>query len=355
MDYKTGFSRNQLHMFTESLDDAIPKDHPVRFIDAYINQLDLAKLKVKLPKLKTGRPPFHPGLLLKIYVYCYFEKIRTSRMIEKECKRNIELKWLSEGLAPDHKTIANFRKDNKLALKEIFKAFLNFCYDQNLFDLKLVALDGTKLRAQNSSNEVYKRETIDQTQKKIEERIKEYMEQLDENDKKEDLSLDTEKINKALEKLKKKQTILEKVKKRFEDDPELKRIFRVDPDSTFQSDKGQKAPGYNCQIVVDSKNKLIVTVDITNEQNDGRQLTPMLNKLLELKNDLAQEHLEEVSIMVCDAGYHNEQQILKSLETKSAEVLVTDRDEARKNNDAIGKRRNSKVVPGKGFKKRTLE
>jgi len=208
MHYITGTPRGQLVLFNNYLDELIAKESPVRFIDMYVDNLDLVKLGFKVPALKTGAPPFDPALLLKIYIYSYFEKIRSSRKIEKECLRNQEMIWLTCNLAPDFKTIADFRKNNKEGLKNTFKEFLYLCKKLNLLCFNLTATDGTKMRAQNGNSEIYKRKTIDTVKERIEKKIEEYIAMLDENDheKKEELELkkeETGKILKRIENLKK--------------------------------------------------------------------------------------------------------------------------------------------------------
>jgi transposase len=182
MKYITGTNRKQLCLFNESLDDIIEEDNVVRFIDEYINKLDLDNLEIKTTESRKGRPPYHPRLYLKIYVYSYLIKIRSSRKIETECKRNIEMIWLTEQLTPDHWSISNFRKQNRKALTNIFKEFVMFCHSIELLDLKLAAIDGTKMRGQNHIGNIFKREEIDNAREKIEEKISEYLSELENND-----------------------------------------------------------------------------------------------------------------------------------------------------------------------------
>ena len=142
------------------MDGIIGEENAVRIIDAYVDRLDLADLDFRIPGLSKGRPPYAPAVLLKIYIYGYLNRIRTIRRLEKECQKNLELIWLTEQLAPDFKTIADFRKDNRAGLRNIFKAFLKFCKELELIEYRLVAIDGTKMRAQNSHQRTYRRKTI---------------------------------------------------------------------------------------------------------------------------------------------------------------------------------------------------
>ena len=157
MNYIEGTSREQIFLFNECIEEIIAEDNIVRFIDAYVESLDMEGLGFKMPKGNTGTPPYKPQLKLKIYIYGYFEKIRGSRRLEKECHRNKELIWLTNSLAPDFKTISDFRKDNHKAFRNIFKDFLKLCHKLQLLSFKVVAIDGTKMRGQNSLNEVYKK------------------------------------------------------------------------------------------------------------------------------------------------------------------------------------------------------
>src|SRR4030042_613303 len=149
MKYIEGTAREQLCLFEEKLDDIIPEEQSVRFIDAYIDKLDLIKLEISNIDNTKGIG-YDPALYLKIFIYSYLNKIRSSRKIERECKRNIELIWLTKQLVPDHWSISNFRKMNKKALKNIFKEFLKFCHKLNLLSFTCIGIDGTKMRAQNS-------------------------------------------------------------------------------------------------------------------------------------------------------------------------------------------------------------
>jgi transposase len=203
MEYINGTSRDQLFLFNECIDNMIENDNPARVIDAYVESLDLEKLGIKLPKLKTGKPPYRPQILLKIYIYGYYDKTRSSRRLETECNRNKEMIWLIEGFAPDFKTIANFRKNNRKAIKKIFKEFLELCNKAGLLSLETVAIDGTKLRAQNSLNNIYKRNEIDNVKKRIEKKIEEYLSILDSEDEKEaeGIKINKDEVNEVVNKL----------------------------------------------------------------------------------------------------------------------------------------------------------
>lgn len=351
MNYIEGIHRKQLVLFNNYLDEIINDQNPVRFIDAYVDSLDLYSLGINMPKMETGAPPYDPALLLKIYIYCYFERTRSSRKIEKECNRNQELIWLTCQLAPDFKTIADFRKNNKKGLTNIFKDFLKLCKKLNLISLKITATDGTKLRAQNGKNEVYNKSTIDEVQAKIDEKIEHYISMLDENDKKEDIELDpkeTEKLLDKINKLGKKKEKVKFIKGLFEADETLEKYFATDPTSRFQSDKGQVAPGYNAQICTDDDNKLIIVGDVTNESNDLKQMTPMVEHLKEIKKDL---NIKEKTKNIMDAGYDSEQEIIKNKDDEAVEILVHNKKDAQKSGKHKGKsnKKKNEKVPNEGF------
>ena len=341
MEYIQGTQRDQMFLFSESLDTMIEKENPVRIIDAYVESLNLEKLGFNIPKLVTGKPPYRPQLMLKIYMYGYMERIRNSRRLEKETKRNKEMIWLTEGLSPDFKTIADFRKNNRKAIKNVFKEFLNLCNKAGLLSLETVAIDGTKIRAQNSLNNVYKRDEMENIQKRIEEKIEEYLTELEKEDSKEaeELKLEVDKkaieIAEKLKKLSKYKDKVDEIQKAFEEDEELETIFYNDEDCRFQSDKGKVRPGYNAQIASDDKNKLIIAEDVTNESNDLNQTSPMVEKLKEIKNELGIEGKSEV---IEDAGYFNEQEIVRFKEDEEIELYIPDKKEvnkSRKSEDKI--------------------
>lgn len=348
MEYIQGISREQIHLFTESLDNIIDEENPVRFIDAYVEKLDLKKLGFVTPKLITGRPPFNPELLLKMYIYSYLKKIRSSRKIEETCKINVEMMWLTQKLTPDFKTIADFRKDNKEGIKNIFKEFLKLCNKLKLLSFKCVAIDGTKIRAQNSLNNIYKRNEIEKIEKAIEEKIKQYIAELDENDEKEkdDFEFLSINISEKIKKLKKNKDKIKTIKQIFEDNPELEVYFANDPDSRFQKDNGRTNPGYNCQSAVDEKNKLIIANDITNKNQDAQQLGNMKEKLNETKDTLK---VKEKTVIVTDAGYYSEKEIIEAITDENVDVYIPHPRDV-KTKERQGKEKKN-IVPTKGYKK----
>lgn len=183
MTYIKGSDRNQITMLPDCIDDLIGQDNSVRVIDAFIDNLDMerAGFKRSIPNI-TGRPPYDPRDLLKLYVYGYFNKIRSSRKLILECSRNIELFFLLNRLTPDFRTISDFRKDNAKALKSVFRAFVKLCMKLGLYQRELLAIDGSKFRAVNSKDNTYNAEILEKKLKRIDEHISEYLSQMDAND-----------------------------------------------------------------------------------------------------------------------------------------------------------------------------
>jgi len=352
MHFINGTPRDQIILFNESLDFIIEDDNSVRLIDAYVEKLDLIKYKFKVPELKTGKPPYRPQLLLKIYIYGYLEKIRSSRKLEKECKRNNELIWLTEMLAPDFKTIADFRKNNKEGMKNIFKEFLFFCKNVNLLSLSTIAIDGTKMRAQNSLNNVFHRDNIDKIEKRIEIKIAEYLKEIELEDKNESEELhlkdgnDVKKLVKKFNKLNKYQDKVKNIKELFKNDPKLEIYFANDNDSRFQSDKGKVRPGYNPQTAVDDKNKIIIVSDVTNKSNDLEQMTPMVDHVEEIKKEL---NIYNDTNAIMDAGYFSEKEILNNKERENINIVVSDPKEAEEKNNKHRNKSKPDKTPAKGY------
>ncbi len=342
MNYIEGTSRKQIFLFDECLDQIIADDNIVRFIDAYVETLDMGDLGFKMPKGKTGTPPYRPQLKLKIYIYGYLEKIRSSRKLEKECLRNKELIWLTNALAPDFKTIADFRKDNNIAFKNIFKNFLKLCHKLELISFKTIAIDGTKMRGQNSLNEVYKKESIKQVESEINEQIDQYLKELDEFDRKEQtgsFSLNQDKIkiiNSRLNKQRKRKEKVNLINDIFTKDPTLQTYFATDNDSRLQSDKGKIRPGYNPQAAVEEQNKLIVVADVTNEQNDKKQLTPMLEQVKEVKKDLG---INGRTDAIGDSGYYSERAIINNNQVDFNVVVSPDAEDSKKSKNGSDKKK----------------
>lgn len=205
MGYKIGIDKKQISFTPICLDDIVGENHICRVISAFTERLDMEKLEYKYAKCKeTGCPPYDPRMMLNLYIYGYLNRINSSRKLRDEARRNIEVMWLMDGLTPDDKTICNFRKDNTKALKLTFRGFSEMCRELGLYGGKIVAIDGTKIRANNSRKNNHNRITVERELSSIEKRIKEYINKLDEMDSadQEQKEVSEEEVRSALEKLK---------------------------------------------------------------------------------------------------------------------------------------------------------
>jgi len=306
--YKEGLNRKQQLMFPPSLDELVEEDNMVRAIEEYVKILNISKLNIKTKKslLKDGQPAFHPKLLLKIYIYGYLNKIRSSRKLEQEIGRNIEMMWLTQGLTPSYKTIANFRKNNPKALQTIFKEFSILIKDLKLITGDLVAIDGAFLRANASKNTLIMKKTLKKDIAKIEEDIKNYMTVLDTLDK-EDKNHTKLKISKEeIEKLKKKQEQLNKDLDLL-DSLGKEQYNKTDHDATAMSKPSQNLVAYNAQIAVDHKYKFIIATDISTNGHDLKELHSMAIKTKEIVNN-------PNMIVTADKGYYSTKEIKKCIE-----------------------------------------
>ena len=299
MNHITGIPRLQMQM--SSLEDSIDQENPVRFIDAFVEQLDLLKLGFEIKTLKLeGRPSFVSSTLLKIYLYGYLNGLRSSRRLESECCLNIELQWLTLGLRPNYHTIADFRKDNPKALKSVFKLFVSFLKDVDLISGQVIAIDVTKSRAHNSKKNNYNQKKIDRHLAYIEEKSIEYMNLLEQNDVKEDL-IKVSNIQLKIERLKKNKIKYDVLQEQLNVSEEPQ-VSTTDPDSRALLLQGQVVEVcYNIQTAVDDKHKLVVATHTIN-RNDRNAMTDIA---LEAKENLNVESF----IAILDKGYHNGREI----------------------------------------------
>lgn len=298
MAYVAGEVRHQAMLLPPLLDDFIDSTASVRVVDAFVNGLDFVKLGFERSvPASTGRPGYDPRDLLKLYIYGYLNEVRSSRRLERECKRNIEVMWLLRRLAPDHKTVADFRRDNGTAIVGACRAFVLFCRDQGVFAAKLVSIDGAKFRAAASQNRVLDRQRIAEEAEKIDARVARYLAELDERDTTE-LDDSDESTMEALATLKARRAELNRLAGYLEQDA---RTFVVDgePDARPMGfGRGGKPPSYNIQIAVDADTGMIIHHAVTDEVNDLRMLHPVSMAVKEL---LDCEHLT----VVADTGYSN--------------------------------------------------
>ncbi len=310
--YVEGLSRSQTFLLPKTIEEYVEPDNPVRFIDAYVNTLDMEKLGFthSTPQ-ELGRPSYNPKDLCKLYLYGGLNHIRSSRKLERECKTNLEAMWLLKGLAPDFKTIADFRKDNPSAIGALFKDFVAFLKDLSLYGAKQVTVDGTKLRAVNSNDKAFTQRALAKRIKVMEKSVKHYLEELDARMSRKHLmsnkpavklgeeakAFEVDKLAALLEKKEKSEEILDKMEKSGQ-----KEVALTDPDCRQMMNHGRVESCYNMQAAVDSKNHLIVNYLVTNEASDLNQLSGVA---ISAKETLGVEQIDCLS----DKGYFDFMQI----------------------------------------------
>jgi transposase len=278
MRYMEGVDRKRRISFPEYIDDYITDDSSVRVIDAFIDSLNIEELGFKNAKTSsTGRPGYDPRVLLKLYIYGYMNRISSSRRLEAETSRNIELMWLLRKLKPDHKVIADFRKDNKEAIQKVFRQFVALCKQWDLFGMEVVAVDGSKFRACNSKKKNFNEKNLARRIKYIDEQIQKYMNETDENDDSEQTSRkpSPKEIVDRIKDLKRRKALYESYQKELEEKC-INEISTTDPDARLMAVNNNGVDVcYNVQTVVDSKHKLIVDCDVINNPTDHGQLSEM--------------------------------------------------------------------------------
>jgi transposase len=300
MAHKVGQSREQMILFPESLDEAVGRDHPVRVIDAFVDSLDLGKLGFsKVVAEATGRPPYAPGDLLKLYVYGYQNRTRSSRRLEAEAARNIEVMWLTRRAAPAFKTIADFRKDHAKPIIKVCRAFVQFCREQSLVGGKVLAIDGTKINAVASPKRVITPQSLKHAAEAVDRKIAAYLAGMDEADREENGS-DAPQIDvaAALAALKQRRVEIEQQAEELKEQG-LSQLVVTEPEAKLMRTAGcGHQVSYNVQTVVDAEHKLVVAFDLTNEGNDQCQLHPMAVAGKEAVGGAA-------VTVVADTGYSN--------------------------------------------------
>lgn len=274
-----GRNRRQAILLPETLDEYVAEDNPVRFIDAFVDSLDMGKLGFKHAEHDDGpgRAPYDPRLILKILIWGYLNQIRSSRKLERECHRNLELLWITSKLAPDFKTIADFRKDNIDSIKPVFKEFVYLCRSLDLFGRELLGIDGSKFRAVNSKQRNFNEAKLAEALKRLDEKIARYLKEMEESDRSADDDDGNRTQNKQL-----KEKIAKMKEKRHEylqaqnvmSETGQKEVSLTDPESRLMKNNGKLDVCYNTEAAFDSKNKLVVDYDVTNIASDQNQLKP---------------------------------------------------------------------------------
>ena len=308
MGYIYGKDRNQIEFYTNTLEEFISEDNLVRVIDAFVNQLNLKELEIQraIPA-STGRPPYNPKDLLKLYLYGYFNRIRSSRRLMIECGRNIELFYLLNRLTPDFRTIADFRKNNAKALKRVFKAFVKICMDLNLYERELIAIDGSKFRAVNGRKKMYNEDILKKKLLRIEENISNYLDELDQADKhdQETSHYTPAEIKERLAELELRKETYEAYLRELKETGETQKLT-TDPEARMMRTKDGFACCYNVQTAVDQTSHLIADYEVTNSCNDYNSLTKLAESTMET--------LEVDTIHVgADKGYDDQDEIEKCI------------------------------------------
>jgi len=303
-----GSDRGQSTLFPECVADWIGEDNPVRVIEVFVEEIDLAELGFGgVDPEVTGRPSYHPAVLLKLYIYGYLNRVQSSRRLEREAGRNVEVMWLTGRLAPDHKTIADFRKDNGRAIRQVCARFVALCRAMGLLTQASVAIDGSKFKAVNNRDRNFTRAKMERRMAQIEESVARYLQQLDSADRQEPsegLKTKTSRLKEKIAKLKEQMQRLEKLRVQMLAAPD-QQISLTDPDarSMATSGRGSGVVGYNVQVAVDTEHHLIITHEVTNVGTDRSQLAHVAR---EAKATLEVENLD----VVADRGYFSSEEIL---------------------------------------------
>jgi transposase len=313
-----GVGRGQSTLLPASLDDYVSEDNPVRVVDVFVDSLNLDKLGfMGVQPLETGRPSYHPGMMLKLYIYGYLNRVPSSRRLERECQRNIELIWLTGQLAPDFKTIADFRKDNGQAIGEVCREFVALCRKLDLFSAASVAIDGSKFKAVNARDKNFTEAKMERRLERIDESIARYLAQLETADRHGDAvpEAKVERLKGKIEKLKEEIARLNAINAEMMKS-EDKQISLSDPDARSMATSGKDTGivGYNVQIAVDTQHHLIVAHEVTNVGSDRHQLASMA---AQTRSEIGVDTLN----VVTDRGYYDSREILACEEAGIAVTL----------------------------------
>ena len=298
MNHLSGLARDQKLLLPEAVEDYVARENPVRFMDAFVSSLYLRQLGFgKALPAATGRPPYDPGDLLRLYLYGYLHRIRSSRLLEKECTRNLEVLWLLRTLKPDFKTIADFRRDNKKPLAAACREFTWLCRKLDLFGGELLAIDGSKFKAVNARDKNFNDQKLRELIANIDAKIGRYLEELDQGDQEQaaPAALEREELEKKIAALKERKEDYQALEADLGDDHQ---ISTTDPDSRLMHTRQGAEMAYNVQTAVDSKHKLIVEHEVVNDVTD-------LNQLANLATAARETLGVEKMLVVADMGYYN--------------------------------------------------
>jgi len=300
-----GEDRGQGTLLPELLDDYVAENNPVRIVDAFVDELDLSKLGFgRVQPAKTGRPAYHPSVLLKLYIYGYLNRIQSSRRLEREAQRNVELMWLTRRLTPDFKTIANFRKDSGKAIRNVCRQFVVLCQQLDLFSDAVVAIDGSKFKAVNSSDRNFTQAKLKRRMEEVEANISRYLTELDTADRQEPATkqVRSSRLNDKIAAMKSQMAALKEIEAKLEATGETQ-ISLTDPDARSMMTRDSGIVGYNVQTAVDAKHHLIVEHEVTNIGSDRDQLSGMAKKA---RSAIGANSLTAIA----DRGYFKGEEIL---------------------------------------------
>jgi transposase len=313
-----GEDRSQVTLLPECLDDYIGEDNPVRVVDAYVDELDLSQLGFDgVVAAVTGRPGYHPTVLLKLYIYGYLNRIQSSRRLERECQRNVELMWLTNRLAPDFKTIADFRKDNGKGIRNVCRNFMVMCRQLKLFSDVIVAIDGSKFKAVNNRDKNFTQHKLEQRMKQLDESIERYMAALETADRTHPVEGEkkTQRIKEKISAMRKRMEDLRDIEVRLKEQPDGQiSLTDADARSMVSSRIGTGLVGYNIQAAVDTEHHLIVAHEVTNTGSDRSQLSKMAVASAEATGSKSLQ-------VFADRGYYNGPE-LKACEDAGMETYV---------------------------------
>ncbi|MCE8022516.1 IS1182 family transposase [Halomonas sp. MCCC 1A11036] len=303
--FVAGESRSQATLFPELLDDFVAEDNPVRAIEAFVEALDLRQLGFKgVDPHATGRPAYHPAVLLKIYLYGYLNRVQSSRRLEREAQRNVELMWLTERLAPDFKTIADFRKQNGKAIRATCRDFVVLCRRLGLFSQAIVAIDGSKFKAVNNRDRNFTFAKMKRRAEEIEKSIERYLHQLDSADQGAPAVTEaqTAQLKDKIAALTEEVRRLQSIEIQRNQAPD-KQVSLTDPDARSMTTRGTGVVGYNVQTAVDSRHHLIIAHEVTNVGSDRSQLSRMAKQARDASG------ITDLNV-VADRGYFKGEEIL---------------------------------------------
>jgi transposase len=316
MGYKKGVDRNQITMLPEAVDDFIAASSYVRFLDEFVSVFDLAKLGFSHGiTAETGRPPYDPADLLKLYLYGFMNRLNSSRQLANACKTNLEVMWLLRRIEPDFRTISDFRKENGKAIRKLFRFFVKRIKELGVISGELVGIDGSKFAAVNSKDNNYSEKKLKKQIEHYDQRIKAYLRRLEENDASETETPELkEQLEQQLELVKQRQEKKKEALKELRESGQ-KQISTVDPDSKRMKAGDGTVVGYNVQATVEAEEKLIIDIEVTNNGNDLHELEKMATR--------AKEILERDSLKVAaDSGYYRAEEVA-NCEKKDIETYVS--------------------------------